>query len=112
MRCELVVWVFSWQVLNILSFRSSPEEEISSGINTISLDDVEIDLLRSPQSFEDSVLRYGLRIYPRLPDTWDKAIDFYRSAMSAKIHLELIYLINHSSNGTYLDWGLDQTVKS
>ena len=106
------MWVFSSQVLNILSFRSSPEEEISSGINTISLDDVEIDLLRSPQSFEDSVLRYGLRIYPRLPDAWDKAIDFYRSGMSAKIHRELIYLINHSSNGTYLDWGLDQTVKS
>ena len=72
-RCELVVWVFSWLVFSILSFTAS-QEEISSrttsqsftraAVDTFDLDDVEIDLLRlrSPQSFEDMLLRCGYRM--------------------------------------------------
>ena len=41
------------------------------------------------------------KVHPRLPGTWDKALDFYRFAKSAKIRLRLIYLISHSSIGTY-----------
>ena len=33
------------------------------------------------------------KVHPRLPGTWDKALDFYRFAKSAKICLRLIYLI-------------------
>ena len=70
-RCELVVWVFSWLVFSILSFTAS-QEEISSrttlqsftraAVDTFELDDVETDLLRSPQSFEDMLLRCGYRM--------------------------------------------------
>ena len=69
-RCELVVWVFSWLVFSILSFTAS-QEEISSrttlqsftraAVNTFDLN-VEIDLLRLPQSFEDMLLRCGYRM--------------------------------------------------
>ena len=41
------------------------------------------------------------KVHPRLPGTWDKALDFYRFAKSAKICLSLIYLISHSSIGMY-----------
>ena len=40
-------------------------------------------------------------VHPRLPATWDKALDFYRFAKSAKICLWLIYFISYSSIGTY-----------
>ena len=122
-RCELVMWVFSWLVFSILSFTASREEEISSrttlqsftwaAVDTTDLDDVEIDLLRSPQSFEGLLLRCRFRmiviingqvtkkVRPRLPGAWDKAPDFYRFAKSAKIRLWLIYLNSHSSLGMY-----------
>ena len=63
------------------------------------LDDVEIDFWRSPQSFERLLLRSGFRMIviinaqvtkkdrPRLPATWDKVLDVYRFAKSAKIRL-------------------------
>ena len=41
------------------------------------------------------------KVHPRLPGAWEKALDFYRLAKSAKIRLRLIYLISHSSSGTY-----------
>ena len=41
------------------------------------------------------------KVHPWLPGTWDKALDFYRFVKSAKIRLRLIYLISHSSIGTY-----------
>ena len=88
-KCELVVWVFSWLVFSILGFTASREEEISSRTtlqsftraaeDTVDLDDVEINLLRSPQSFEDMLLICGFRI----------------------IRLWLIYLISHSFIGMY-----------
>ena len=50
------------------------------------------------------------KIHPRLPGTCYKALDFYRFAKSAKIHLQLIFsLVIHSLERT-VDWGLDQTV--
>ena len=70
-RCELVVWVFSWLVFSILSFTASREEKSSRAtlqpftrvaVDTFDLDDVEIDLPRSPQSFEDMLLRCGYRM--------------------------------------------------
>ena len=71
-RCELVVWVFSWMAFSILSSTASREEETSSrtilrsftraAVDTVDLDDIEIDLLRSPQSFEDMLLRCGFRM--------------------------------------------------
>ena len=70
-RCELVVWVFSLLAFSILSFTAS-QEVISSrttlqsftraSVDTDDLDDVEIDLLRSPQNFEDMLLRCGHRM--------------------------------------------------
>ena len=58
-------------MFSILSFTAS-QEEISSrttlqsftraAVDTIELDDVETDLLRSPQSFEDMLLRCGYRM--------------------------------------------------
>ena len=81
-------------------------------MDTFDLDDVEIDLLRSPQSFEDMLLRCGYtmmviitaqvtkKVHPKLP-TLVKALGFYRFAKSAKIRLRLISLISHSSIGTY-----------
>ena len=41
------------------------------------------------------------KVHPRLPGTWDKALDFYRFAKSAKIRLRVIYLISHSSIAKY-----------
>ena len=70
-RCELVVWVFSLLAFSILSFTASQEVISSSttlqsftraSVDTDDLDDVEIDLLRSPQSFEDMLLRCGYRM--------------------------------------------------
>ena len=107
---------------SILSFTAS-QEEISSratlqsftraAVDAVDLDDVEIDLLRSPQSFQDMFLRCGYRmmviinaqltkkIHPRLPGTCYKALDFYRFAKSAKIHLQLIFsLVIHSLERT------------
>ena len=122
-RCELVVWVFPWLVFIILIFTASQEEKLSSrttlqsftwaAVDTTDLDDVEIDLLRSPQSFKGLLLRCGFRmiviinvqvtkkVHPRLHSTWEKALDFYRFAKSPKICLWLIYLLIHSSIGTY-----------
>ena len=70
-RCELVVWVFSWLISCVLSFTASQEEEISSrttlqsftraAVDTVDLDNVEIDLLRSPQSLEYMLLRRGFK---------------------------------------------------
>ena len=79
-------------------------------MDTFDLDDVEIDLLRlrSPQSFEDMFKMWiqndgynkctgHKKVHPRLPGTWDKALDFYRFAKSAKIRLRLIFsLVIHS----------------
>ena len=58
-------------VFSILSFTAS-QEEISSratlqsftraAVDTVDLDDVEIDLFRSPQSFEDMFLTCGYRM--------------------------------------------------
>ena len=86
-------------------------------MDTVGLDNVEINLLRSPQSFENMLLRCGYRnillrcgykkctghekVDPRLPATWDKALDFYRFDKSANIRLQLIYPTSHSSIGTY-----------
>ena len=39
--------------------------------------------------------------HARLPGAWDKALDFYGFAKSAKIHLRLIYHISNSSIGKY-----------
>ena len=70
-RYELVVWVFSWLVFSILSFTVS-QEEISSrttlqsftraAVDTVDIDDVEINLLWSPQRFEDMFLRCGYKM--------------------------------------------------
>ena len=56
----------------MLSFRASQEEEISSratlqsftraAVDMVDLDDVEINLLRSPQRFEDMFLRCEFRM--------------------------------------------------
>ena len=35
------------------------------------------------------------KVCPRLPGAWDKALDFYRFAKSAKIRLQVIYDISH-----------------
>ena len=40
-------------------------------------------------------------IHPKFPGAWDKALDFYRFAKSAKVCLQPVYLISHSSIGTY-----------
>ena len=56
-RCELVMWVFFWLVFNILRFTASQK-----AVDIFDLDDVEIDLLRSPQSFKDKLLRCGYRM--------------------------------------------------
>ena len=96
-------------MFSILSFTASQEEKISSrrtlqsftraAVDTTDLDDVEIDLLRSPQSFKGLLLRCGFRmiviinaqvtkkVHPRLHGTLDKALDFYRFAKSPKISL-------------------------
>ena len=52
------------------------------------------------------------KVHPRLPGTWDKALDFYRFAKSAKIHLRLIYLISHSSIGTYCGLWIEVWINS
>ena len=77
------------QHLRLYSITALQEEEISSRTtlqsftraaeDTVDLDDVEINLLRSPQSFEDMLLIWGFRI-----------IGFW-----------LIYLISHSFIGMY-----------
>ena len=41
------------------------------------------------------------KVHSRLAGTWDKAVDFYRFAKSAKICLQQIYLISHSSIHKY-----------
>ena len=70
-RCELVLWVFSWQVFSILNLTASQEETSSrttlqsftrAAVDTFDLDDVEINLLRSPQGFDDMLLRCGYRM--------------------------------------------------
>ena len=123
-RCELVVWVFSWLVFNILSFTAS-QEEISSRTNLTILHKsssghiwfrwcwnrlVEVEITTK---FRRYVIKMWIqndgynkctghkKVHPRLPGTWDKALDFCRFAKSAKIPLRLIYLISHSSIGTY-----------
>ena len=67
----LVMWVFSWLVFSILTFTAS-QEKVSSrttlqsftraAVDTIDIDDVEIDVLRSPQSFKDMLLRCEYRM--------------------------------------------------
>ena len=65
------MWVFSCLVFSILSFAASQEEEIPRttlqsftrvAMDTTDIDDVEISLLGSPQSFEDLLLRCGFRM--------------------------------------------------
>ena len=120
-RCELVVWVFSWLVFsiklysitrgNILKDNLTISDKSSSGHCLFRwcwnwLADV-------TTKFQRYVIKMWIqndgynkctghkKVHPRLPGTWDKALDFYRFAKSAKICLRLIYLISHSSIGIY-----------
>ena len=121
-RCELVVWMFSWLVFSILSFIAS-QEEISSRTTSQSFTRAAVDghiwfrwcwnrLVEVTAKFQRYVIKMWIqndgynkctghkKVHPRLP-TLDKALAFYRFAKSAKIRLWLISLINHSSIGTY-----------
>ena len=120
-RCELVVWVFSWLLFSILSFTVS-QEEISSRITFQPFTRGTVvswfrwcwnRVVGVTTKFRRYVIKMWIqndgsnkctghkKVYPRLPATWVKALDFYRFAKSAKICLRLVYLISHSSIGMY-----------
>ena len=69
-------------------------------------------LLRFPQKFEVLAMGWWFRIIiqnyaqentvsPKLPGSYDKAVDFHKYAKSVRICSRLIYLISHSSIDVY-----------
>ena len=125
MRCELVMWMFSWMVFSFLSFTAS-QEEISSRTTLQSFTRAAVNtwnrLVEVTTKFRRYVIKMWIqndgfnkctghkKVHLRLPGTSDKALDFYRFAKSAKIRLQLIYIISHSSIGTYHELRSGSTV--